>query len=113
MSETLAAPAAHGVEDHRPLYLKIFGALMVCTVLTVGVAYVELPPSIGIPVAFAIAACKASLVLLYFMHVKFEVKSIYIILGVPLLLSAILVVALWPDGGFGSAKHGAEKSLVK
>lgn len=113
MSETMTAPPAHGVEDHRPLYLKIFGALMVCTVLTVGVAFVELPPSIGIPVAFAIAACKAMLVLMYFMHVKFEVKAIYVILGVPLLLSAILVVALWPDGGFSSTNHAAEKSLVK
>ena len=46
-----------------------FLALLVLTGVTVGVAYVDLGP-FSDPVALAIAVFKASLVVLFFMHVK-------------------------------------------
>lgn len=91
----MSPAAAHS--DHRLLYYKIFGALMVCTALTVGVAQLNLGYPGGVIVALTIAAFKATLVVLFFMHVKFEVKTIYILIGVPLVLSAILMLALLPD----------------
>ncbi|HJU42833.1 MAG TPA: cytochrome C oxidase subunit IV family protein [Vicinamibacterales bacterium] len=53
------------------LYLTIFGALMVLTAVTVGVAYVDLG-NFNFAVAIAIAGFKASLVVWYFMHVKYQ-----------------------------------------
>lgn len=53
------------------LYVTIFLALMVLTAVTVGAAFVDLGP-FNFPVALAIALFKASLVIWYFMHVKYQ-----------------------------------------
>jgi cytochrome c oxidase subunit 4 len=50
------------------MYYTIFGALMVFTALTVGVAFIDLGV-LNFPIALAIAITKATLVILYFMHV--------------------------------------------
>ena len=52
-------------------YLTIFGALMVLTLVTVLAAYVNLGLFNPV-VAMAIAIFKATLVVLYFMHVKYS-----------------------------------------
>ena len=52
-------------------YLTIFGALMVLTLVTVLAAYVNLG-AFNPVVAMAIAIFKATLVVLYFMHVKYS-----------------------------------------
>jgi len=83
-----------------PSPFVIFGALLVLTGITVGVSYVDFGRVGGVVVAMAIASLKATLVLLYFMHVKFEVKRIYIIIGVPLVLTIILILGLSPDVAF-------------
>ena len=59
------------------LYLTIFGALMVCTILTVGAAELDLNKYISglnIIVALTIAVFKASLVVLFFMHIYWSSK---------------------------------------
>jgi cytochrome c oxidase subunit 4 len=52
-------------------YFAIFGALMVLTIITVAVSQVELG-RLNVVVALAVALCKASLVVLYFMHVRYN-----------------------------------------
>ena len=52
-------------------YYAIFASLMVLTAVTVGVAFVNLGP-FNFPVAIGIAILKATLVVLFFMHVKFS-----------------------------------------
>ena len=52
-------------------YLAIFGTLMVMTAITVAVAYVNLGEFNKV-VALGIASFKATLVILYFMHVKYS-----------------------------------------
>ena len=61
----------------RKIYFIIFGCLMVGTALTVAAAFVDLSAVTGIPamndiVMLAIAAAKAMLVVLFFMHVKYS-----------------------------------------
>jgi cytochrome c oxidase subunit 4 len=51
-------------------YLIIFTTLLVMTALTTAVAYVNLGP-LNVVVMLLIAFFKASLVILYFMHVRF------------------------------------------
>jgi cytochrome c oxidase subunit 4 len=51
-------------------YLAIFVALLVGTALTTGAAFVDLGP-LNVVVMLLIAFAKATLVVLFFMHVKF------------------------------------------
>jgi cytochrome c oxidase subunit 4 len=52
-------------------YYAIFAALMIGTAITVAVAFVDLG-AFNTVVALAIACAKATLVVLYFMHVKYS-----------------------------------------
>jgi len=56
---------------HKPTLFKVFGGLIVLTLLTVAVAYVPLGP-FGVPVAIGIASAKATLVVLFFMALKYD-----------------------------------------
>ena len=83
---------------HSVPYFLIFGLLVVLTGITVGVAFLDIHNEIvKVLLALTIASIKASAVALFFMHLKFEGKLIYLILIVPLLLCVLLVVALIPD----------------
>ncbi|MFB6274256.1 MAG: cytochrome C oxidase subunit IV family protein [Salinibacter sp.] len=55
----------------KSVLLKVFGALIVLTILTYGASLVSLGP-LGVPVAIGIAVAKASLVVLFFMHLKYD-----------------------------------------
>lgn len=50
---------------------KVFGGLIVLTIVTVAAAYVPLGP-LNVPVAIVIAASKATLVVLFFMALKYD-----------------------------------------
>jgi cytochrome c oxidase subunit 4 len=66
-------------------YFMIFGALMVLTIITVGVSYVHLPVAAAVAVALIVATIKGSLVALYFMHLLHERKVIYWVLTLTLI----------------------------
>ena len=51
-------------------YYKVFAALMALLVVTVVATYIPWGSRIGIVIAMAVAIVKATLVVLYFMHVK-------------------------------------------
>jgi cytochrome c oxidase subunit 4 len=80
---------AHAHDDHdspeairrqTKLYVMVFAALMVLTVVTVAVSYLHLPVHLAILVALLIAGIKGSMVAAYFMHLISEKKAIYAIL---------------------------------
>jgi len=60
------------------LYLIIFGALMVGTILTVVVAKFDLGPLNNI-VMLTVASAKALLVVLYFMHVRWSSRLTWVV----------------------------------
>ena len=68
----------------------MFGALLVLTVVTVGVSYLHLPTAPAVAIGLSIAVVKAALVAMYFMHLKGEKPMVYWPLG----LTAFLFVAL-------------------
>ena len=78
------------------VYLLIFGALMVGTALTVWAAFLELGAFNDI-VAMAIAATKATLVVLYFMHVRHSTRLTKITVLAGFLWLAILVALTLSD----------------
>lgn len=65
-----SAPAAVHVVPPRVL-VAVWAALLVLTAVTVGVTYVDLGP-FNLWLALGIATCKAALVALYFMHLRYD-----------------------------------------
>jgi cytochrome c oxidase subunit IV len=53
----------------RKTYLLVFGALLALTLITTAVAFVDLG-LLNTPLALGIALLKASLVMIYFMHLR-------------------------------------------
>jgi cytochrome c oxidase subunit 4 len=53
-------------------YLTVFGALLVLTLVTVAVSYLQLPRTETVALGLAIATAKATLVAMFFMHLKGE-----------------------------------------
>ncbi len=82
---------AADIDKHVRVYLIVFAALAVLTVVTVGVYYLDLPVPMAIALALVIATVKGSLVACYFMHLLNEKKLIYWIL---LMTAAFFIVLL-------------------
>lgn len=76
---------------HVKLYVGVFIALAVFTVLTVSASRLEVSTPVHVAVALLIAAVKASLVAAIFMHLKWERTSV---LWMALALTAVLFVIL-------------------
>ncbi len=72
------------------VYLWVFAALMVGTAITVAVAFLHLGPFNDV-VALAIAVTKATLVVLYFMHVRHSSRLTKIVVVAGFLWLAILI----------------------
>ena len=70
-------------------YYTIFGSLMALTAITVSVAFVPLGP-LNFPVALGIAILKATLVILFFMHVKYSSRLTKLVCGVSFFFLVIL-----------------------
>jgi len=70
----------HNIEEHIRVYLTVFGALAILTVVTVGASYLDVSNTEAIFLALVIATIKASLVAGYFMHLITEKQTIIWIL---------------------------------
>jgi cytochrome c oxidase subunit 4 len=80
----------------RSVYFLVFGALMVLTATTTAVSFVDLGPWNTV-VALGIAFLKATLVVLFFMHVKYSPRLTQITVGGGLLWLAILIFITLSD----------------
>lgn len=74
-------------------------ALLLLTGLTIGVSYINLG-EYNVVIALAIASCKVSLVLLFFMHLKHEEKAIIISFLTTIVVLAILIGFTFWDVAF-------------
>jgi cytochrome c oxidase subunit 4 len=74
-------------------YYLIFLTLMVCTALTVWVAFLDLG-AMNTVVALAIAVFKATLVVLFFMHVKYSPRLTWLVVIASLFWLALLLSTL-------------------
>jgi cytochrome c oxidase subunit 4 len=79
----------------RKIYFAIFGALIVGTVLTVVAAFVDLDyifHGANTVVALTIAVFKATLVVLYFMHVRYSSRLTWVIVVAGIFWLSIMFV---------------------
>ncbi len=93
-----AQAAARGTRKPHVLplriYLMVFGALLVLTVITVRVSYFNFG-TWNLIVAMAVATVKASLVALFFMHLKYDEKfNAVLFLGSLAFLGIFFVLTL-------------------
>lgn len=89
------ADAKH--DEHRPdvaKYVKVFGALMVLTLITVVISKFHLPRPQAIALGLFVAAVKATLVCGIFMHLWGESKIIHKALYITVACAAILVLPM-------------------
>ena len=77
-------------------YYGVFLALMVLTAITVGVAFIELGPLNNV-IMIAIAGFKATLVVLFFMHVRYDTKLIPVVIFSGLFWLLILFALTFAD----------------
>jgi cytochrome c oxidase subunit 4 len=84
------------------VYLTIFGALLVGTVVTVALYYVHIPSlAATIAIALFVATVKAFLVAAYFMHLISEKKAIYATLAATtFFVIALAALTLWSMSDF-------------
>ena len=80
-------------------YLKIFAVLVVLTVVTVFAARVDFG-AMNLVVAMLIASVKATLVALFFMHLKYEHKLTWGFAILPLILLGILLFGVFIDNPY-------------
>jgi cytochrome c oxidase subunit 4 len=63
------------------VYITIFFVLLVGTILTAWVAFFNFPGPLNAVIALTIATIKASFVVLYFMHVRYSGRLIWLVIG--------------------------------
>ena len=83
----------------HPNYMGIFWVLLVLTVVEVGITFLGLPKMLLASLLVILAVWKAALVAMYFMHLKFERKTLAMIAIVPFILCLFLILMLLPDIG--------------
>jgi cytochrome c oxidase subunit 4 len=113
------APAGHGAghgADHAAHHahqgglstIGVFMILMVVTIIEVAWAYLALPKGFKNTMFVVMALYKAVMVALYFMHLRFERRTMWIIAAAPLIFGVILAIGAYPDSekGTGRFKRG-------
>ena len=90
--ENHAMSHAADVDKQVRGYIVVFVTLLALTVITVGVSYLHLEVHAAVGVALAIACFKASLVLLFFMHLISERQLIFVILAFTIAFFLVLMI---------------------
>ncbi len=86
------------MSDHKePNYMGVFYLLTLLTALEVGVVFMPVAKLLIAVALVGMALAKAALVALYFMHLKFEKRTLGVIALTPLILCVLLIISLLPD----------------
>ncbi len=84
-------------ERAHPNYVAVWVWLVVLMIVGVLASYLPLGRSVVVVLIFVIAAAKATLVGLYYMHLKFESRLIHAMVIIPVVLVIGLTFLLFPD----------------
>jgi len=98
----MARKLAEGKDAHMvsfPAYAAVWAALIVLLAATVGVARFHLS-SYGAPINLLISTVKAGLVLLFFMHLRYEGTFLKVMLGVAVSAFTVIIILTYSDVWF-------------
>ena len=109
-ADVRGAPEAHHDAEHPPAtgrrahsahpspkeYIRIAIVLFLITIMEVSTYYLEPPRSVLIPVLFVFTVVKFALVVLWFMHLRFDsrVYSRFFLMGIAFAVTLYIVVLL-------------------
>ncbi len=79
------------------IYVSIFLALLAGTALTVWAGLHDFPGQLNVIIALTIAVVKATLVVLYFMHVRYSSRLIWVVFASALFWLGILFALTLSD----------------
>ena len=82
---------AADIDRHVRIYITVFVALMVLTIVTVAVSRFHFSVPVAVTLALIVATIKGSLVACYFMHLISEKRLIYAVLALTVVFFAVLV----------------------
>ncbi|HYE89593.1 MAG TPA: cytochrome C oxidase subunit IV family protein [Terriglobales bacterium] len=90
------AEGGHGDAGHAGLrtYLVVAGILTVVTALEFAVLYIRALTPIVVPLLLVMSAGKFALVVLFFMHLRYDHRTLWWVFGGALVVATGLVVAL-------------------
>ena len=92
-------------DEHESLlktYLVIFCVLCVFTLISFIVNFIfGIGSLVGMAIILFVAVCKATLVGMYFMHLKFEWSKLYFLIVPVAILAVMMMIVLMPDSVAG------------
>ncbi len=83
-----------GAHATQKQYVQIAVILALITLVEVGVYYIDSLKGILVPTLLLLSAVKFALVVMFFMHLKFDHKLFSVIFTGPLLLTGVVLIAL-------------------
>ena len=98
-------------EHKHPNYMTIFWWLAALTVVELIVVFLPFAKMTNGVLLCGLALGKAAIVAAFFMHLKFESKTLTLVAFTPLVIATLLVFVLMPDG-FAVSKKSGEKAAV-
>ncbi len=92
---------APGTPEHASVgtYLKVAAVLTIVTALEFGVIYVRQLSPIAVPLLLVMSAAKFSLVVLFFMHLRYDPRPLRTLFVGPLVIAIGLTIALMTLSG--------------
>ncbi len=87
---------AHAHHSHMPFFV-VWGALLVLTGVEVFLGYQNLPAVRMLSILLVLSIVKAALIILYFMHMKFEVRRMRRVLLTALVICLGLMSMFFAD----------------
>lgn len=100
-------------EHREPNYVIVLVWLAVLTVAEITVVLVNPPTLTKALLLVGMALTKASLVALYFMHLKFEPSTLMVIAATPLIICTFLVLMMTPDLTTSNYVHKGRTSEIR
>jgi cytochrome c oxidase subunit 4 len=100
-------------EHKHPNYMAIFWLLAVLTVVEIGVVFLPFGKLVNGTLLTGLAVGKAALVAMYFMHLKFETRTLGLIALTPLTIATLLVFVILPDAFHVDHKTTNRKPAVE
>jgi len=94
--------------DHSKTYVNVLISLAVGTALTVAISHVHLGRLGNVGVGLLVATIKASLVIMFFMHLKYEQRWWAAFVLFPVLLVMIIIGSNLPDTGWNGKHDGGD-----
>ncbi|MEQ1910452.1 MAG: cytochrome C oxidase subunit IV family protein [Vicinamibacterales bacterium] len=89
--DAMSGHHAADIDRQVKIYIMVFVALMVLTVVTVTISRFHLSVPAAVTVALLVAIVKGSLVACYFMHMIAEKKLIYAVMALTVVFFVVLL----------------------